>query len=367
MRELSNLRPVLHDCPEDLLRPGGEWDSLLQQSDTNTVFLSGAWLTAVLKARASADKILAPVIHRDGGLVSAAAFVSRNGLVEFLGTGPCDYLDLLVHRNLTSDEKLQCKRALLIAAAEATPGFRCFLLRNVPGNSTTVDQLEASGLFVTPFRQTPAPAMEMSAAEEALKKKSIRRHFNKLSKMGELASQTFSDAEAVEPMLEEFFAQHIARWEGTPSPSLFLDPENKAIFRSLARELGEAGTLRFTQIRLDGRLIAAHFGAMYNGVFTWYKPTYDPELGRLSPGEVLLKTLIEQAQNEHASEFDFTIGDEAFKSRFATLTRSVYDLHVTTSPLRATVFRLSRQIKATLKTTLIRLGAWQRLKSLLGR
>ena len=49
------------------------------------------------------------------------------------------------------------------------------------------------------------------------------------------------------------------------------------------------------------------------------------------------------------------------------VSRSVYDLHVTTSPLRATVFRLSRQIKATLKTTLIRLGAWQRLKSLLGR
>ena len=50
----------------------------------------------------------------------------------------------------------------------------------------------------------------------------------------------------------------------------------------------------------------------------WYKPSFDPAFARRSPGEVLLRALIEQAHVEGATYFDFGLGDEAFKARFAT-------------------------------------------------
>ena len=39
---------------------------------------------------------------------------------------------------------------------------------------------------------------------------------------------------------------------------------------------------------------------------------------RHSPGEVLLRQLLIAAMAENAEVFDFGLGDEAFKSRFAT-------------------------------------------------
>ena len=45
---------------------------------------------------------------------------------------------------------------------------------------------------------------------------------------------------------------------------------------------------------------------------------FDPDLARHSPGEVLLRQLLMAALAEGAHTFDFGLGDEAFKARFAT-------------------------------------------------
>ena len=50
----------------------------------------------------------------------------------------------------------------------------------------------------------------------------------------------------------------------------------------------------------------------------WYKPSFAIDLARRSPGEVLLRQLILAAIEEGAKTFDFGLGDEAFKNRFAT-------------------------------------------------
>lgn len=356
----------MHPQPAELLSPDGEWDQLLSASNQPTVFLTSAWLRAVRDVLHPDSPLIAPVAYQDGRLVAAGLFVADNGTVQFLGTGPCDYLDMLTHASLTDERALECKRTLLRTVMEATPGVRRCLLKNVRQESTTCE-LEGDGFYVTVLRQTPAPAMAMTAVDEALSKKSIRRHFNKLSKMGELTAHTFTSADEVVPRLDGFFDQHVARWSDSPWPSLFVDPVHRRLFAALAKELGQAGLLRFNEIRLDDQLIAAHFGTMYAGVFTWYKPSYDPELAKLSPGEVLLKSLFERACDEGATEFDFTIGDEAFKSRFATTCQSVVDLHVTNSRLAAARLRARLRAKAGLRTLLDRMGLWDRLKRLAGR
>ena len=64
--------------------------------------------------------------------------------------------------------------------------------------------------------------------------------------------------------------------------------------------------------------VAFHFGMSFNGSFLWYKPSFDLALARRSPGEVLLRQLLLAAQAEAAHTFDFGLGDEPFKYRFAT-------------------------------------------------
>ena len=55
----------------------------------------------------------------------------------------------------------------------------------------------------------------------------------------------------------------------------------------------------------------------------WYKPSFAIDLARHSPGEALLRQLLLAAIEEKACAFDFGLGEEAFKSRFATGIRYV--------------------------------------------
>ena len=98
-------------------------------------------------------------------------------------------------------------------------------------------------------------------------------------------------------------------------------------------------------------LIAAHYGFHYQGTFTFYKPAYDPAYARITPGDVILKRLLEQARDESAALFDFTIGEESYKLGFATSVPEVISLHVTPSRLGAAV----RQFRASSRRLLLSL------------
>ena len=56
----------------------------------------------------------------------------------------------------------------------------------------------------------------------------------------------------------------------------------------------------------------------------WQKPAFAIDLARRSPGEVLLRQLLLAAIAEGATVFDFGLGDEPFKHRFATRIRHVH-------------------------------------------
>jgi CelD/BcsL family acetyltransferase involved in cellulose biosynthesis len=82
-------------------------------------------------------------------------------------------------------------------------------------------------------------------------------------------------------------------------------------------EFADTGQLVFTEVRLDDAAVAFHFGFISEGDLIWYKPSFDPALSRVAPGEVLLRELLLLAGERGLTGFDFTRGDEAFKRRFA--------------------------------------------------
>jgi CelD/BcsL family acetyltransferase involved in cellulose biosynthesis len=94
-----------------------------------------------------------------------------------------------------------------------------------------------------------------------------------------------------------------------------------------------------------------------------YKPSYEPEFAKSSPGQVLLKHLFEVARDEKADEFDFTVGNETYKSRFATKRRDVIDVHLTDSRMRA----LARRLRVRARETGERLIGTERVNAALRR
>ena len=324
-----------------------EWDRLVAESPQPSVFLTSGWLSAWAETKA-VEPLLAVRVRRAGELIAAAAFeVGRDG-IRFAGRGASDYADVILANRLSDADATAALRQLLLAAVEASSAARHFDLQRMPQHSRTAMLLGDSGFFVTPRIGVEAPWMCMSAAPEKLKKKSLVRHERGLAKRGRLESTTWRHAHEVTPRLEEFFALHVKRWHGTNSPSLFLQEKNQAFYRRATEQLARLGALRYTELRLDQHLVAAHYGFSWLGTFTWYKPCFDPDLAKLSPGEVLIKRLIEEAQREHAAVFDFTIGNEAFKHRFATHVPVVLHAHVTRSRIESQLRRVRSTVRRTL-------------------
>ena len=345
--------------------PGGDWDRLLAGSRANTVFLLSGWLRAWHETLGQGVDLVLPQIRHQGRLVAAAAFQVSDGIVEFAGKGPSDYSDVVVANDLEGSVASTLVRSL-IQEAQRSVHFKWGRLTGVPLNESITPSAvfdRRSGLFATEERRIPAPAMDMCVVEERLQKKSLRRHERALERQGTLTCETYRDAERILPQLDEFFDQHVRRWQSTEWPSLFVAEPQRAFYRRFTEHLDRSGVLRFTAVRLDGKLIAAHYGFLHAGRFIWYKPSFEPDIAKMSPGEVLLKRLLERARDEKAEEFDFTIGDEAFKLRFATKTRQAVDIHLTGSKILA----LSRRARVRAREAGERLLGKQKLNAVVRR
>jgi CelD/BcsL family acetyltransferase involved in cellulose biosynthesis len=238
-----------------------------------------------------------------------------------VGSGGSDYLDFI--GDIGEPTALE---ALLAAARDATPGFVGFRFYHVPDASRTGARLQAAarrlGLVCYDEGDLLAPALDLAgdpaAGLAAAGKKRLLRCERVFERSGRLEVRHLREADAIRPQLPAFFEQHIARWAATPYPSLFLDCRQRRFYGHLVEGGTGAGWLRFTCVTWDGRPMAFHLGSCYRGRYVYYKPSFDIALARLSPGQVLLRQVLLAAIEEGAHTFDFGLGDEPYKRRFAT-------------------------------------------------
>ena len=300
------------------------WARLLCRGETDTVFLTWTWQRVWWEVFGRGQLLLV-VVEREGNSVAIAPLFCDSGMVFFVGSGGSDYLDFI--GDASEDGLLE---ALLEAARSEANGFLGFRFYHVPDHSQTVERLPrvaaALGLDWFDEGSLAAPLVGMqdpNCALAAANKQSLVRHERALAKSGTLRTEHFREAAAIREHLEGFFQQHIDRWAATPTPSLFQDSAWRTFYKRLTEAAEEAPWLRFTRVAWNERPIAYHFGFHYGGAYLWYKPTFDIELARQSPGEVLLRQLFLAALEDGAQTFDFGLGDEAFKLRFATRVRHV--------------------------------------------
>jgi CelD/BcsL family acetyltransferase involved in cellulose biosynthesis len=294
--------------------PESEWSGLLERSPTRVLFLTRGWLHAWWRTLGTGTLLLA-LAERGGEPLALAPFCHREGVISFLGTDSSDYLDFI------GDASDPATMAALIRAAREEVDAEELRLAMVPEASPTSARLASAaamlGLSATVEQRVPAPVVGRDALGEASKRRSLVRHERWFARSGDLVVWHSADGAEIGPELDGFFDQHRRRCALAPYDSLFENPSQRAFYRHVTAENADAGWLRFTRVDWRGEPIAFHFGMSFDGSFLWYKPSFEPALARRSPGEVLLRRLMLAALLEDARQFDFGIGDEPFKYRFA--------------------------------------------------
>ncbi len=299
-------------CPPEL------WTRLLARGASDVVFLTWEWQRAWWETLGDGELLLLAA-ERDGEVVALAPLYAVEGLAMLVGSGGSDALDFV--GDVSDPEVLD---ALLAGAAERVAGFAGFRFYFIPDGSETGKRLAGSaarlGLACAEEGRQRAPFADLGAASaHALtRKQTPLARERSLLREGALDVRHLSDGDAILPELETFFAQHVARRAGSGEPSHFLHPPYRAFVERLTRLAAHTGWLRFTRIDWQGRPIAYHFGTCYRGTFFWYNPSFDIALESRSPGQVLLRQVLLLAIGESARVFDFGLGEEPYKARFAS-------------------------------------------------
>ncbi len=304
-------------CHEDA------WNRLLQLSSRPEIFLSFRWARALTSATGRRPIIVA--VRSAGETIGLLPLSEAADTLCFVGAPAADYNDLVCAPG-TANDVLRVALETLLATREIAwtqcrldnvpeDGALGTALLSLPEELTT--RLFSRGRIECPaFRPDPPTP---GAFERLARKESLRRHEKRLERHGLVTFSHVTNRAQIVRHFPYFLAQlNQRRALRGQSP---LAGEAARTLAGLVAELAPDNQLRFGVLSVGGVPVAYHLGFQSAGKYVWYKPSFDIGYWDDGPGEVLLRRLFLHCEREGIPEFDFTVGDEAFKHRFANVTR----------------------------------------------
>ena len=331
-----------------------DWQRLTSQDPQAEIFHLWSWASAFSKAYEGTLSPCVFIVHREQKVVGILPLVRRGSRLEFLGSPHSDYNDILCEERdaaavleVALDSLLHLQADWDYCALDKLPSHsrvvRCW--RQLPPRQRRHLQLT----FLCPCPTIMLNEDKVVMLKKLTGKRDQKHHQKVLQKRGRLTFRHLETREEAREHLRHLFDQHITRYACSGFDSQFLEAEPRSFFEALVEELDPRTQLRFAVLEVGKQPVAYHFGFRQNGKHTHYKPTFDIDHWESGPGDVLLQHLFQYALETGESEFDFTVGDESYKYRFANRINRNFTLHIDRYPARATTFlrRLARLARQT--------------------
>lgn len=320
------MRIEVHDNISELPLPRAAWNAIAERGTTRTVFQTYEWASAWWETFGHRYRLMhlafesAEPPTSGFACLMASATDRRSGQWHIVADANSDYCDIPVDGN-----RFAALDALVKFFARDFVEWESLAIMNIPEESMTLAALatlcERYGLGFRTSKRIAAPKLRIdSDGPDVRLKYSVRRHCTRLQRLGDVEFRLLRERNDLPRLLAVLYEQHVNRYRQRGERSLFEESLYRRFYERLALAMLDAGWLNFSELTLDGSPIAVHLGFEYDKVLTWYKPAFDIACQRYSPGTVLIKHLIDYAQDRQLDVLDFTVGDEAFKERFSNAT-----------------------------------------------
>jgi len=316
------------------------WERLRQQAPTESLFLTPEWLQTWTRVLGDGRSVVLGVAGRDG--VQALAPLQRvtlpGGLTALrpLGQGVSDYLDLLLPPE--QDARRTCLETLVDGLVERAAYWDVLDLRSLPAESPTVADLAAvaaeRGLRCVALPGYARPGITLDGTwDEYLKTRpgrfryNLRSRLRRLGERGQVRFRAVKRPDEVEPALVALTRLHAERWSGQHTSTIFsASATGQRFYVEACRRYQKRGLLDLMLLEVDGKPVAGSLGFRDRGTYYYYLPAWDPSRAPFAPSSLLLAHLVERAFKLGLRRFDFMIGEEEYKTRWATDARHTANL-----------------------------------------
>jgi len=151
-----------------------------------------------------------------------------------------------------------------------------------------------------------------------------RRKHKRLNEQGELAFVVVDTAEKLSRFLPEMMAQKSHSYMKMGVTDLFSLPENREYVEQLSKCRPQF--VSFFALTLDDETLATLWGLNHSGRFYHLFPTYARNGHAVyAPGNVLLRYVFEWCIDNGIEIYDFTVGDESYKSHWCDRDLELFD------------------------------------------
>ena len=171
----------------------------------------------------------------------------------------------------------------------------------------------------------------------------LRRARRRLAEQRRARFFVWDDALRLDAAVDRLAELHRARWAAAGGGSrAFASPAYLGFHRSIIRSCFPRGWLRLYCLELDGEVVAMSYCYRFRNRIYLMQSGFDPQLGRLGVGKVLLGHAIEHAIGEGNEAFDFLRGEHRYKEELATRHRENANLVVLGATPAAFAYYLRR-------------------------
>jgi len=188
-------------------------------------------------------------------------------------------------------------------------GGRANPLASTPGAFKL--ELQAHGVAVS----APWPACANQVFSSNRREK-LKKGWRDLGRQGEIRFRVAHEPGEMADLFDQLVAQRLLRFKALQRHDPLHDPDIVAFYKSVIAQGAASGFARLPVIEVGGRMVAMQFGVCHAGAFHLLIQTFfDGPWSRLAPGMLLAARAMQWAAEEGLTYYDFTIGNEDYKSR----------------------------------------------------
>jgi CelD/BcsL family acetyltransferase involved in cellulose biosynthesis len=235
-------------------------------------------------------------------------------VLAFAGGGVSDYLNVLLQPSC-GPEML----SRILSAVEGIENWTFLELTDLQGKSNL---LSVAGLSAHVYQHDTCSVTLLPDSSEALlrefsdrQRANLRLARSRLQRAGggevQIATQ-----ETMSQFLDELFALHAIRWSSAGEAGVLCDPRVQRFHRVSAPLLLARGYLRLYRLRVGDRTAAVVYSLFDRTTVFCYLQGFDPQFSFLSPGTLLMFSVMEDVIRLGGHRFDFLRGREGYKQHW---------------------------------------------------
>lgn len=319
-----------------------EWDRTLQESSSNTIFLTFDWVVTWCKTYSEEGKVFILLITDDEELIGIAPLTIISSRIfglpikrlKFVGYNYLYYKDFIISR-----KREECLNLILFYLRDNSQLWDGIELSNIPHGSLKFNLFQNTcltlGYFYYIKKGLPCPYVTLNndwndyweSRGKATRKNTINQ-IKRLKKSGVFHYKICVDINTFNKAVNIFFAQHIKRRIARWQISEYRRVKRRNFIIRIGKIFLKTKYLQFSFLELNDKILATCYGFKYNGKVYYYSPSFNLEYAKYSPGKVLLYYIIKNSFNENICEIDLLSGEDYYKFHWATNVRDNYQIQI---------------------------------------